>query len=177
MCLFFLIEILADILQLSLSISLKNSRKYIELIRKEQKYYFLIFIWSFNWGIFVSCQQDNNNIKYFRIPLCCCCLSVVARCPAVCLTFKLNSSTKTEYIYSKLKESQSRVIISAPLCSAESPSLLGHHTVNWVMQDYLITKYRSPCWNVLLCGLFCTHRTFTALWNVRWLLPWSYHKR
>lgn len=52
-----------------------------------------------------------------------------------------------------------RVIITAPLCSAESPSLLGHHTVNWVMQDYLITKYCSPCWNVLLCDLSSTHQS------------------
>lgn len=39
--------------------------------------------------------------------------------------------------------SQGNNICWSLCCSAESPSVLGHHTANWVMQNYLITKRRS----------------------------------
>lgn len=74
---------------------------------------------------------------------------------------QLNSSIQTVYVYSKLKESQSmfsqrnNICCSSLSCSAESPSVLGHHTVNWVMRDDLITKYCSTNKCALLKPFYC----------------------
>lgn len=58
------------------------------------------------------------------------------------------------------------ICCSSLSCSAESPSVLGHHTVNWVMRDYLITKYCSTSKRALLKPFHC----------VIFLFPWIYHK-
>lgn len=91
--------------------------------------------------------------------VCVCRLSAARRrCIFTCSWRKVRASLR----------SRGKIILSSLCSSAESPSVLGHHTVKWVIQDYLITKYCTLCWNDSLCDYPpYTHTHRNSIMNYR----------